>query len=313
MNTSSIANFSHSYLQSVLGTALQGTSLSNSSSSTSGSTVETQGDNGQLSPFAQLLSTLQQLHESNPTEYQQVTQQIATDLQNAAQTVTADGNSTAASQLTQLATDFNNAAQSGQLPNISRLGNRRSGSIPAEQPGSILHQDSAPATGSASNSNANTSGTTASSSTATPDSDTQALNTGGGVNPYVPPAQQTVAAPDGYQYVPFGTGTSVVPTMDNWLSSWQQANSNLSSSAQQNQILNYGAGQGTPMYGANLPGTAIPWASLTQEQQAAYVEAISTGQSISNIEQFLNQYQGSNTPGNESYDQAIGNSLQGIA
>ncbi|HEY6342204.1 MAG TPA: hypothetical protein VIY49_11985 [Bryobacteraceae bacterium] len=291
------------------------------------------------------MNTLQQLQESNPTQYQQVTQQIATSLQNAAQTVTADGNTTAASQLNQLATDFTNASQSGQLPNISSLGNSRIGTnvasstpapafsgtpsaptaqvypsraglsplssasnILAEQQGSMLHQNSAPAAGSASNPNATTSVTPNSSSTAIPNSDTQTLDTGGAVNPYVPPAQQTAAAPDGYQYVPFGTGTSVVPTMANWLSGWQQANSNLSPSAQQNQILNYGAGQGTPMYGANLPGTNIPWASLTQEQQAAYVQATSTGQSISNIQQFLNQYEGPNTPGNESYDEAMGSS-----
>jgi hypothetical protein len=80
-----------------------------------------QSDSGQLSPFAQLLSTLQQLQQSNPTEYKQVTQQIATNLQNAAQTATSDGNTSAANQLTQLATDFTTASQSGQLPNISDL------------------------------------------------------------------------------------------------------------------------------------------------------------------------------------------------
>ena len=121
MNTSSITNLDNSYLQSIFGNALSGTAQSSSSSSTSGSTFETQGDNGQLSPFAQLLSTLQQLQESNPTQYQQVTQQIATNLQNAAQTATSDGNTTAASQLNQLATDFTNASQSGQLPNIQDL------------------------------------------------------------------------------------------------------------------------------------------------------------------------------------------------
>jgi hypothetical protein len=118
MNSSYITNLNNSYLQSVYGNALPGTS---SSSSTGGSTFETQGDTGQLSPFAQLLSTLQQLQESNPTQYQQVTQQIATNLQNAAQTATTDGNTTAASQLNELSTDFTNASQSGQLPNIQDL------------------------------------------------------------------------------------------------------------------------------------------------------------------------------------------------
>jgi hypothetical protein len=67
------------------------------------------------------MSTLQQLQQSNPSEYKQVTQQIATNLQNAAKTATADGNSTQATQLNQLATDFTNASQSGQLPNVQDL------------------------------------------------------------------------------------------------------------------------------------------------------------------------------------------------
>jgi hypothetical protein len=121
MSTNSIANLSSNYLQSIFNTALQQTGLMSSSTSTSGSSLETQADNNQLSPLAQVLSTLQQLQESNPTQYQQVTQQIATNLQNAAQTATSDGNTTAAAQLNQLATDFSNASQSGQLPNIQDL------------------------------------------------------------------------------------------------------------------------------------------------------------------------------------------------
>jgi hypothetical protein len=78
-------------------------------------------DSSSLSPFTQLLSTLQQLQQSNPAQYQQVTQQIATNLQSAAQTATSDGNTTAANALNQLATDFTNASQNGQLPNIQDL------------------------------------------------------------------------------------------------------------------------------------------------------------------------------------------------
>lgn len=80
-----------------------------------------QDGNPQLSAFAQVLSTLQQLQQSNPTEYQQVTSQIATNLQTAAQTATTDGNTTQAAQLTQLATDFTSASQNGTLPNIQDL------------------------------------------------------------------------------------------------------------------------------------------------------------------------------------------------
>jgi hypothetical protein len=121
MSTSPINNLTSSYLQQILGDSLQGTGGTTSPTSTGVSATSTQSDSGQISPLAQLLSTLQQLEESNPTQYQQVTAQIATNLQSAAQTATTDGNTSAASQLNQLATDFNNASQSGQLPNISDL------------------------------------------------------------------------------------------------------------------------------------------------------------------------------------------------
>src|ERR1700730_13259779 len=117
-------NVSGNYLQSVLSAALQRTGLATNPVGKGGSgmsSVALQIDNGQLSPFTQLMSTLQQLQQSDPTKYQQVTQQIATNLQNAAQTAQADGNSTAANQLNQLAKDFTNASTSGQLPNIQDL------------------------------------------------------------------------------------------------------------------------------------------------------------------------------------------------
>jgi len=122
MSTSSINNLANSYLQQLLGTNLSGAGLSLNTASKSASTTSSQPpDNGQLSPFAQLMSSLQQLQQSNPTEYQQVTQQIATNLQSAAQSATNAGNTSAANQLNTLASDFTSASQSGQLPNISDL------------------------------------------------------------------------------------------------------------------------------------------------------------------------------------------------
>jgi hypothetical protein len=119
---SSLNNLSSSYLQSILSASLQNSGAAGQSSSTTGATsVTAQSENGQLSPFAQIMSTLQQLQQSNPTEYKQVAQQIATNLQTAAQTATADGNSTQATQLNQLASDFTSASQSGQLPNVQDL------------------------------------------------------------------------------------------------------------------------------------------------------------------------------------------------
>ena len=123
---SSISNISSTYLQSILSAALQGNGSTpntngNSLSSASLSSLGLQTDNQRLSPFAQLMSTLQQLQQSDPTKYQQVTQQIATNLQSAAQTAQADGNSTAANQLNQLSADFTSASKSGQLPNVQDL------------------------------------------------------------------------------------------------------------------------------------------------------------------------------------------------
>jgi len=50
-----------------------------------------------------------------------VTQQIAANLQSAAQTAQGSGNTAAATQLSQLSTDFTSASASGQLPNLQDL------------------------------------------------------------------------------------------------------------------------------------------------------------------------------------------------
>ena len=116
-----INNLSSSFLQSVVSTALQGTGVTTKASAKSIGGIGAASDNGQLSPFAQLMSTLQQLQQSDPAKYQQITQQIATNLQSAAQTDLANGNPAAANQLNQLATDFTNASKSGQLPSVQDL------------------------------------------------------------------------------------------------------------------------------------------------------------------------------------------------
>jgi len=116
----------NSLIQSVLNPALPGIGSSsgttgNNLTSIDPSSLQLQPDNSQLSPFAQVLSELQQLQQSDPTKYQQVTGQIATNLQSAAQTAQTQGNTTAANQLNQLATDFTNASKNSQLPNIQDL------------------------------------------------------------------------------------------------------------------------------------------------------------------------------------------------
>src|SRR5277367_55158 len=156
MSTNSINGLSSSYLQSILSSAL----TSNGVTSNAFAPVTPQSDNGQLSPFAQIASTLQQLQQSNPTQYQQVTQQIAANLQTAAQTATADGNTTAANQLTQLSTDFTNASQSGQLPNIQDLAEAIGG-------GHHHHHHSHAASNDSDNDSANSTSTTSTPSTST--------------------------------------------------------------------------------------------------------------------------------------------------
>ena len=126
MSIGSLNPLSNSYLQSILTSAIQGTGLTtnsaNNSLSTSAASSITQApDNSQLSPFAQLMSQLQKLQQTDPAKYQQVTGQIATNLQTAAQTATAAGNTTQAAQLTQLSNDFSSASKSGQLPNMQDL------------------------------------------------------------------------------------------------------------------------------------------------------------------------------------------------
>jgi len=123
MSINSLSPLTNTYIQSLLSTQLS-SAVSTANGSANGINAASllgQQDNNNLSPFAQVLTTLQQLQQSNPTEYQQVTQQIATNLQSAAQTATSDGNTQAAANLTQLSTDFQNASQSGQLPNVQDL------------------------------------------------------------------------------------------------------------------------------------------------------------------------------------------------
>lgn len=120
---SAISNLSSNYLQSIL-SASQSNGLTNNQSTNGAGATTPAGqapDNGQLSPLAQMMNELQQLQQSNPTEYQQVTQQIATNLLDAAQTAQTNGNSTEAGQLNTLATDFSDASQTGQLPNLQDL------------------------------------------------------------------------------------------------------------------------------------------------------------------------------------------------
>lgn len=167
---SSINNVSN-YLQSIMTSALENAGMAPNTNATSGisaSQVTLQNDNSQMSPLAQLMNTLQQLQQSNPTEYQQVIGQIATNLQSAAQTAQSQGKTSAANQLNQLAQDFTNASQSSQLPSMSDL---------AKAGGHHHHHHFHGGSGSSStDSSSDSSSTSSTSSTSSSSSDSQLLS-----------------------------------------------------------------------------------------------------------------------------------------
>jgi hypothetical protein len=125
MHVSSLSSIYSNFIQPVLSKTL-GVGSAGSAAGASATTAAPQ-DSNQLSPFAQIATTLQDLQQQNPTQYQNVTKQIAASLQTAAQTAQTGGNTTLANQLTQLSTDFTNASQNNQLPDFQDLAQALSG------------------------------------------------------------------------------------------------------------------------------------------------------------------------------------------
>jgi len=162
---SSISGLSSSYLQSILNIAVQRNTSSTGANRNLGidSLSGQPPDSGQLSPFAQLLSTLQQLQQSDPSKYKDVMQKIATNLEDASKTASANGNTTLATKLDTLATDFTNASQSGDLPNIQDLAKAVTGG---------MHHNLGPAHSHASSDSC--AGSTTSTSSSSTDSSTSA-------------------------------------------------------------------------------------------------------------------------------------------
>ena len=124
MSTGPINLLSSLFLQPLMS---RSTNPTNAAGGPDGSSQAQQPDNSQLSPFARMMSELEQLQQSGPAKYQQVTAQIATNLQNAAQTAQAAGNTAAATRLNNLAQDFSDASKSGQLPNFQNVAQGVSG------------------------------------------------------------------------------------------------------------------------------------------------------------------------------------------
>ncbi len=122
MNLNAINNNS---LEAILDSVFQNSGYANNGtgpgSNGSGTSSIAGSDKSQLSPLAKLATFLQQLQQSNPAEYQSITQQIAANLQTAAQADQTNGNSAGATQLNQLSADFANASATGQLPDLQDL------------------------------------------------------------------------------------------------------------------------------------------------------------------------------------------------
>jgi hypothetical protein len=112
---SSISNLSSSFLQSLQSPVATGGASTPKTAKNNGGA---KADSAQLSTVARVTSALQQIQQNDPAKYQQVTKQVATNLQSAAQS---QGNSQAAGQLNQLASSFTEASNSGQLPNSQSL------------------------------------------------------------------------------------------------------------------------------------------------------------------------------------------------
>jgi hypothetical protein len=120
MNVSSISDLARQHMLSILGYSSTG-QIASTSNLTIGSA--TSSTTGTLSPFAQMLTEMQQMEQANPAQYAQVSQQISTNLAAASSQAQARGNTKLATSLSTLSKDFSSAAQSGQLPNITDLVN----------------------------------------------------------------------------------------------------------------------------------------------------------------------------------------------
>ncbi|HEY7333981.1 MAG TPA: hypothetical protein VH639_03790 [Bryobacteraceae bacterium] len=103
--------------------------------------------------------------------------------------------------------------------------------------------------------------------------------------------------PDAYVSVPFGSGTSIVPTLATVLARENAAQAMMSPAA----ILNQDAVTlaGDPMSGVSIPGTNMKWDDLTQDQQLAYEYALNYGMpSGQSMQDYLNANLGPQTMAN---------------
>jgi len=140
-------------LSSLLPVTLQtGTGISRTSPNPfSTNQTEASADTPSISPAASFLSMLQQVQQSNPGLFKQITQQIAKQFQAHATAAANQGDATRANQLKQLATEFQNSSSTGELPSAQALqesgfgthhghhGHHHGGAPPVNDPQTLLN------------------------------------------------------------------------------------------------------------------------------------------------------------------------------
>lgn len=100
------------------GSALSSINASQAPLAASTSQSSSDGDSTDISQLSQLMSELQQMSVSDPSEFEQVTGSIATQLQQAAQ----QQGGSAGNWLSNLAQKFQTASQTGNMSSLETLG-----------------------------------------------------------------------------------------------------------------------------------------------------------------------------------------------
>jgi hypothetical protein len=173
MNVSGISNYD--YLSSIFG--IQSTDESQTSTQASATSYfQTTGDQANISPMGQLMSSLGKLQSTDSTKFKKVAQQISNDLTDQAESST---DPMQAKMLTDMAANFATAAQTGNMASLAPKGppppppsgtdeisgDKTSGNSTMSTAESVIAKDLAAATGqsyslsgSSAASNANTLG-----------------------------------------------------------------------------------------------------------------------------------------------------------
>ena len=107
MSVSSVSDLSRQHLLSILsGNPITKQSAQLATSTLSSATAASSSSSPASSPFAQMLTELQQLEQANPGQYAKLAHQISTNLSSAASKAQGQGNASLANQLTALSNDF---------------------------------------------------------------------------------------------------------------------------------------------------------------------------------------------------------------